>query len=196
MSHYIYKKKAFVELPDGRILPLCLYADSSISDYTYDRHGRKHWFHPKSWCVNTMSAVHGIIIDKEAFNKAVKEVYERELQSLKAYRDKYEPSAKEPDGDSYSYYGTVYPSGRKMKHMKSFYSTRNTIPAEKFLAGNRFSIRIMIYEPKSYKTVEEQTVFVSTEDDLIRAEKVYKELCKKASGHICVGIYGLDGADN
>ncbi len=195
MSHYIYKKKAFIELPDGRMLPLCLYADSSISDYHYDMHGRKHWFHPKSWCVNTMGAGGGILVKKQEFHDAVKQAYEKEMQYLRGYRDKYDPEAGNPDGDSYSYYGTVYPGGGKMKHMKSFYSTRRTIPAEKFLRENRFSIRIMIYEPKSFKTVEEQHVFISTVDDLIRAEEVYGELCKKASGHMCVGIYGLDGAD-
>lgn len=195
MSHYIYKKKAFVELDDGRILPLCLYADSSISDYNYDRHGRKHWFHPKSWCINTLGAEHGLLIGKKAFNDAVIQAYESEMQSLKEFRDKYDPEAKEPDSNSYSYYGTVYPSGGKMKHMKYFYSTKRTIPAEKFLKKNSFSINISVYDPKDYRTVEEQEVLISTANDIIRAQQVYEELRGRTDGYMCIGVYGLDGAD-
>lgn len=132
----------------------------------------------KSWCINTLGAEHGLLIGKKAFNDAVMQAYESEMQSLKQFRDKYDPEAKEPDSESYSYYGTIYPHdiyphGGKMKHMKYFYSTKHTIPAEKFLKKNSFSIHISIYDPKDYRTVEEQTVFVLTADDIIMAEQVY-----------------------
>lgn len=82
-----------------------------------------------------------------------------------------------------------------MKHMKSFYSTRRTIPAEEFLRENRFSIHISVYDPKDYKTIEEHNVPISAVRDLIKAEQIYKELRSRADGRICLGVYGLEGAD-
>lgn len=195
MSHYIYKKKAFIEMPDGRIVPLCLYADSSLADTKYDRHGRPHYFHPKSWCINTLDAEQGIIISKEDFHNAVERAYQKEMDCIRECRSGSETSPCELSGESEGYYGTVYPSGRKMKHMKSFYSARHTIPAEEFLQENRFDIHISIYNPKSYKTIEKQTVTVHTVDDLIRAEQLYEELRSRSDAHMCLGIYGLEGAD-
>ena len=188
MSHYIYKKKAFLEIPNGRIVPLCLYADSSLTDVKYDRYGRPHYFHPKSWCINTLNAEYGVLISKEDFHKAVEQAYQAEMDCIKKCRSGSETL---PSGESYSYYGTVYPSGRKMKHMKAFYSTRHTIPAEQFLKENRFDIYISIYNPKDYKTIEKHTVMISVIDDLIKAEQVYEEIHSRADGKMCLGVYGL-----
>ena len=196
MSHYIYKKKAFLEIPDGRILPLCLYADSSVTDVKYDRHGRPHYFHPKSWCINTLNAEQGILISKEDFHKSVEQAYQEEIDCIRKCRSGSDTPLCEPFGECYGYFGTVYPSGRKMKHMKSFYSTRHTIPAEQFLQENRFDIHISIYNPKDYKTIEKKTVMINGIDDLIRAEQIYEELLhSRADGKMCLGIYGLHGTD-
>lgn len=192
MSHYIYRKKAFIEIPDGRIVPLCLYADSSLSDRKFDRLGRPHYFHPKSWCINTLNAEYGILISKEDFRNAVEQAYQEEMDCIRKCRS---GSGTPLSGELYSYYGTVYPSGRKMKHMKAFYSARHTIPAEQFLQENRFDIHISVYNPKDYKTIEKQTVMINTADDLIRAEQIYEELHSRADGKMCLGICGLKGAD-
>lgn len=101
MSHYIYKKKKFLEIPDGRILPLCLYADSSVTSTNYDSHRRPHSFHPKSWCINTFSSEEGILIDKNKFQEYVKEAYEQEMNCLIEYRNKYKPCEPEPNEESY-----------------------------------------------------------------------------------------------
>lgn len=194
MSHYIYKKKAFIELGDGRILPLCLYADSSISSYNFDRLGRKHYFHPKSWGINTMGAEPKLLVDKQKFNDAVKKAYEKEMDLIRGFISKYEPDREEPDKESYNYFGNVYPSGRRMKHMKSFYSTRNTVPVEEFLKSNQFCISIAGYNPKDFRDIEKETVHISSVGDLIRADEVYMDI-RSRNGHMCIGIYGLDGAD-
>lgn len=191
MSHYIYKRKAFIEIPDGRIVPLCLYADSSLTDTKYDRHRRPHYFHPQSWCINTLNAEYGILISREDFHHAVERAYRKEMEYIRECRTGSGTGHCEPSGESYSYYGTVYPSGRKMKHMKSFYSTRHTIPAGQFLQENRFDIQISVYNPKDYKTMEEQTVRIQAAADLIRAEQVYEELHDRADGKMCLGVYGL-----
>lgn len=195
MSHYIYKRKAFLAVPDGRIVPLCLYADSSLTDTRYDRHGRPHYFHPKSWCINTLSAEYGILISRQDFSSAVERAYQKEMDCIRECRAGSETPPCEPSGESYSYYGTVYPSGRKMKHMKAFYSVRHTIPAEQFLQENRFDIHISVYNPKDYKTIETQTVTINTAVDLVRAEQLYEELHGRADGKMCLGVYGLEGAD-
>ena len=195
MSHYIYKKKKFLELPDGRILPLCLSADSSLTSKVYDRYGRGHYFHPKSWCINTFSRERGILIDKQDFNNAVMQAYEEELECIRKCKNRNAEQNYEPDEEFYGYYGTVYPAGRKMKHMKSFYSTRRTIPAETFLKENKFDIYVSVYDPNNYKTIAHQTVTISTVDDIIKAEQIYEELHSKSDGHMCLGILGLAGAD-
>lgn len=189
MSHYIYKKKAFLETNNGKILPLCLYADSSITSKTYDRFGRCHYYHPRSWCVNTLS-IGGLLVDKNLFNEVAKKEYEDELKSLQRYIDKSESTGRKADGESYSYYGTVYPGGGKMKNMKSFYSTRRTVPVEEFLKNHNFSLKIESYDTKTFKTIKQETVFIRTENDLIYAQEVYEKL-KEKYGYICIGVYGL-----
>ena len=189
MSHYIYKKKKFLEIPDGRIMPLCLCADSSITSTS------GHYCHPKSWCINTFCSKNGILIEKMKFQELVKEAYEQEMNHLKEYWNKYKPSEPEPNEESIGYYGTVYPAGRKMKHMKSFYSTRRTIPAETFLKENKFDIYVSSYDPNNYKTIAHQTVTICTVDDIIKAEQIYEELHSKFDGHMCIGIRGLAGSD-
>jgi len=194
MSHYIYKKKAFIELKDGRILPLCLHADSGVSSYNYDRNGRKHYFHPKSRGINTMGAEPKLLVDKQKFNDAVKRAYEKELDLLREYMDRYGTDREEPGKDSCNYFGNVYPSGRKMRDMKSFCSTGHTVPAEGFPASNQFDISIASYNPKDYRNIEKETVHISTVEDLIKADEVYMDI-RGRNGHMCIGIYGLDGAD-
>lgn len=191
MSHYIYKKKKFLELPDGRILPLCLYADSSVTSNTYDRYGRRHEYNPRSWCIHTMNAKKGILIDKQEFKRLAEEAYNQEMNSLREYRKKYVPEKGEPDGDSYCYYGTVYPAGRRMKDMKSFYSVRRTIPAEEFLATNRFSINISLYDSSTFETLKTETIHIKTVYDLVYAENVYEDMFNNKTGGICTGISGL-----
>lgn len=195
MSHYSYKKKVFLELPNDKILPLCLYSDSSLTSNKYDRYGRKHIYNPKHWCINTMG-VEGIVIDKKEFNKAVLESYEREMNCLREFKDKYNPNEPEPNKDSYSYYGTVYPSGGKMKHMKSFYSTKHLVDVEDFLNRNTFNITISTYNPKDYKTIEKETIYIATIDDILKANDIYFTLKNKdVNNGICIGVYGLEGSD-
>lgn len=196
MSHYIYKKKAFIEIPDGRIMPLCLYADSSITDKRFDRYGRGHYFHPKSWFINTFSSNYGVLIDKQEFNKLVKESYESEMNALMEFRDKYSPTEEEPNDESYSYYGTIYPGGRKMKHMRYFYSTKHTIPAKEFLSKNTFYIRISVFNPTNFETIESKSFMIKTVDDIIYAEEYFEILKAKNIGRMCLGVRGLDGEDS
>lgn len=195
MSHYSYKKKAFLGLPNNLILPLCLYADSSLTTNTYDRHGRKHTLHPKHWCVNTLG-LGGILVDKQKFDEEVNAAYEREMQHLEEFRLTHEPHRPKADKDSRSYYGTVYPSGGKMKDMKSFYSTKHLIDAEDFVSKNHFNITISTYDTKTYNTIHKRGVYIDSVEAILKAHESYIEMKNNFPNEgICIGVYGLEGSD-
>ena len=64
LKYFQHKKKKFLDLGDGNILPLVLYSDSSVTSTKYDKYDRKHIYHPKHWAVGHTFG-YGIIIDKK-----------------------------------------------------------------------------------------------------------------------------------
>lgn len=182
MSHYIYKDKKFLEI-DGKILPLILYADSSVTE-GYSRR------HPAHWFIDTRDCEPALLVDKELFQKAAdKAVQDRIDWLLKNYPDST------PTLDSYNPYGDTYRGNSRIRGMKSFYSTKRTLSAEDFLKNNAFSVKL---EPcdKNYRTLEGYekyySFYITTVDDLFHMDKWYREFRElNPDALICIGVSGL-----
>jgi hypothetical protein len=189
MSHYIYRQKKYVEIGDGRILPLCKYSDSSI----WNGDNRSH---PAWWCINTLGLSH-LLVPKEEFKKAAKEEYDRQITLLKEFEEKYGDrygKKEEINENSYHYGGNTYPGGGKLKNMRAFYSTRKTIPIDEFLRNcHSLSISLEALKNGSYDGYEKVNLPMQTEEDFKNAEIVYQNLLTKYPDcrDICIGVSGL-----
>lgn len=119
MSYDSFKNKALVQFPNGKMM---LFAEVSASNVT-DWNGKRCWdkcmFHPEGTLYYT----------KETLKAEQTKYVEEQLQHLrefskfeveKGYAEKYE----EPTLESINYCGTVWPSGRKIKHGKAFFGGR------------------------------------------------------------------------
>lgn len=188
MSHYMYKKKMYIELSDGRILPLCQYADSSVWDPDRKRY-------PTSWCISPLAG-DTLLCTKEAFAKAAQAEYDRQVALLTNFRNQFSPDKTEPIGpESYHYGGTTYPGGGKLKNMRAFFSTRKTIPIAEFLKDHSFlRLKLSPLRPGSYEAYQTVEVLMHSESDFLKAQDMYEMLKHDHpdSIHIYVGVYGMD----
>lgn len=182
MSHYIYKDKKFLEI-NGKILPLILYADSSVTE----GYSRKH---PAHWFIDTLSAEPALLIDKELYQKAANEKVQSRIDWLK----KNYPDSN-PDLDSYNPFGDTYRGNGKLRGMKSFLSCKRTVSAEDFLRREAFSVRL---EPcdKHYKKLEgyekRYSFYITSTEDIIHMDEWYRELRKlNPEALICISVHGL-----
>lgn len=187
MSHYIYKKKLYLESSKGDILPLALYADSSIrnQDMSYNYH----------WCINNICCS-GLIAGIQNFKEKAEELYRKEIRKLEEFQKNYDTDDNTPCGpESYTYYGNSYPGGRKMKHMKAFYSVKKTIPMQEFLQKpeNHFCINLSVYDPKTFQTLVTEQVAISGEVDVYKAQEMYQGLRSRYPHcEITIGVNGLN----
>ena len=195
MSHISYKKKCFLRLPDNKVFPLSLYSDSSLTSVKYDRYGRKHVYNPKHWCVNVLDKNEGMVVDIDKFNELAEQKYNESMEYLDEFNQKYCNGNEPPNKNSYNYFGTVYPSGSKMKDMKSFYSTKNLIDVEEFLRTHTFRIRVSCYDKKTYNTIDGESFYIETIEDILKANDKFLEYAKNKEYQLCVGISGLEGVD-
>ena len=188
MSYYSYKKKLWLETSKKDLLPLALYADSSIRE----RDGGFVW----NWCVYNLG-LGGILINKEKFKEKAEEEYQNEIELLTNYELKYNGKTKPDIGpESYSYYGTKYPSGGKLKNMKSFHSVKNTIPLDEFLQNpeNHFTVGISAYDTKNYRTVYKESVLIVDEQTAYDTQRIYERIKKEyPQCGVCLGVYGVYG---
>lgn len=186
MSHYSYKRKLWLETSKGDLLPLALYADSSVRN----AEGGYVW----NWCIYNLG-LGGILINKEKFKEKAEEEYQNEIDRLTDYELKYNGEVKSDIGpESYSYYGTRYPGGGKLKNMKSFHSVKNTIPLDEFLQNPEyhFTVSISAYDTKNYRTVYEESVRIVDEQAAYEAQTTYEKIKKEyPQCGLCLGIYGL-----
>lgn len=186
MSHYSYKRKLWLETPKGDLLPLALYADSSVRN----AEGGYVW----NWCIYNLG-LGGILINKEKFKEKAEEIYRDEIDRLIDYELKYNGKVRSNIGpESDSYYGTKYPGGGKFKNMRSFHSVKKTTSMSTWLQsiGHHFSINVSIYDKDTYKTVDSKEIRITCEQDAYDAQAVYDQMkVKRPQCGLCLGIYGL-----
>ena len=147
MGYDSLRNKEIVKFPNGKMLFFAEISDSR----TFDYRGRRCWdkilVHPKGTLFYTKESL-----------KAEQEKYVEE--QLKALRDfsKYEvengwaTEYKEPTLDSINYAGTVFPSGRKIRNGKAFYSCGKTIDAAEYFGKNSHRIVFTAYD-KDFKEI-------------------------------------------
>lgn len=189
MSHYTYHKKYMVEIEDGRVLPLALYSDSSVTigRGRYERH-------PVSACVLNLGN-HGLLVDKEEWKGLLQQELDRQFELLTAFEEKY-GSGRKVTLDSTNYGGNVYPGGRKLKNLRAFFSVRRTISIEEFLRRTGgCSVYFYALKPKSWDAYEgsKVDVFLRDNDSFVEAENKYQEIRRKfpSDNHMVVGLTGL-----
>lgn len=185
MSHYSYKRKLWLETSKGDLLPLALYADSSVRN----SEGGYVW----NWCIYNLG-FSGILINKEKFKEKAEEVYRDEIDRLIDYELKYNGEVRSNIGpESDSYYGTKYPGGGKLKNMRSFHSVKKTIPLGTWLQnGHRFTIIISVYDKDTYRTVDSKEIWITCEQDVYDAQAIYDEMkVRWPQCGMCLGVAGM-----
>ena len=193
MSHYIYRKKHFVETEDGRILPLVKYSDSSITE----GHGRNE-HHPSWWAVMNLGNK-SLLVEKEEWKRLAQREYDRQIELLTEFDKKYGDTygRRDPIGpDSRTYGGDTYPGGGRLKNMRAFLSVRRTISVQDFIhktLGCTISMEPLI--PGSWQSYDNSKVevFLRDEESFTDAENKYQELREKYpdSKTIVIGVSGL-----
>lgn len=179
MSYWIYKDKKFLEI-DGKILALFLIADSSISAWDNSRR------HPAHWWIETFD-LPALLIEKDIFHKKGLECVQECLDWLNKNYPDVEHSL-----DSYNPYGDTYRGNGRIRGMKSFYSTRNTIPAEEFLYRYHFCLYLT---PKD-KKIEKGFFVIQKAEDLLSADKWFRNFRKQYPNTPCyISVRGLPGED-
>lgn len=129
MGYDSLRKKEVVRFPNGKMMFFAEVSDSR----TFDWRGRRVWdriiVHPEGTLFYTDETL------KEEQTKYV----EDNLKSLREFNhhqvdtgwaDKYI----EPTVDDINYAGTVFPTGRKIRDGRAFYSCRNTIDAAEYFS--------------------------------------------------------------
>lgn len=190
MSYNMYKDKRFLELPDGKVLPLVYYADSSITQTGYTSSGRKYEFHPYHWVLDTRGITGSLFVDKKEYAEAVEKDIQEQMKYNLEFNLRLGNSNYCPTMDSDTCYGNRYRGNRSYKAMKSFYSTRKTLNAEEFISKNPFDIEISSYSITTYNTQDRISCQITDLQSLYETEKVYqekRELIDEKTG-ICVGI--------
>lgn len=179
MSHWIYKEKKFLEI-DGKILPLVLIADSSVTCWENPRK------HPAHWWIQTFDEP-SLLIEKSVYQEhGIKAVQER-IDWL----TKYEPE-KEHSFDSWNPYGDTYRGNGRIRGMKSFYSVRNTILPEKFFSRYRFTINL---EPTD-KQVKGEFFAIQSIEDVLHADEWFRNFREQYPDMPCyISVRGLPGED-
>lgn len=193
MSHYIYRKKMFVETASGRIMPFALYSDSSLT-----RRFGGYEYHPASWCVLNLVS-ESLFPKKEDWQKAQKKLYADEIERLNKFNKEQAewyglPQENEATAESYCYSGNTFPGGGKVKNMRAFFSARNTIPAERFLEEYKgVCVSLEPLKPDSWEGYERIEVQITSEEEIERTESEYRRLLAKypETRGICVGVTGL-----
>lgn len=183
MSHYIFTDKKFIRLSNGKILPLCMCADSSVTNRTGG--------HPKSWMIFMMMP-DSLLVTKEYAMEKQKEAVDIQLKHLQEYNDKFFNGEKiGSDLKKLSnYYGDTYNGCRSVAAMKSFYSVRRLKDADSFFQKFLMEIRISAYDRDTFDNRTTKRIMVQNEDDLIRADAVYADMEKNKGKkeHICIGV--------
>lgn len=184
MSYYVYKKKYWVETSRGDLLPLAYVADSSLRN---DRGG-----FVASWGVCNFHK--GILLSKDTFRQEAEKAYQEEMEHITDWKMKSGEPYESAGPEDYGYYGTRYPGGRKMRHMKAFFSVHKTIPMEQFLTEHPYlTLHISAYNTASYKTIAPASVHITDEDAVYKAQSVYEEMQKQnPECAMCIGVFGLD----
>lgn len=178
MSHYIYKEKAFLEMPNGNILPLILYADSSVTGMS----GRNH---PAHWFIQTLGCEPGLVVDKKLYQKAADEAVQSRLDWLKEHYPDEDHSL-----DSYNPYGDTYRGNGKIRGMKSFLSAKRNISAEEYLRRNCFSVYL---KPNNS---ENMSFYITDIDDIQRMDDWYRQYRKDYPDKmVYISVHGLPGED-
>lgn len=189
MSYNMYRRKIWVETSDRRILPLCQYADSSL----YDCDTRSH---PKSWCLYNLRTNH-VLVPKQEFITAGKRAYEEQISYMRECIQKYGPDhmiGHEPGPESYNYFGTTYPGGGKLKHMRAFLAARKTVPVDEFLCQYpNVTITLEPIRPNSYDGYEKILIELTSEEKIMEMEEIYQSLRKKypSASYVCIGVRGM-----
>lgn len=139
MGYDSLRNKEVVEFPNGKLMFFAEISDSR----TFDHRGKRVWdrilIHPKGTLFYT----------KESLKKEQTEYVERNLERLRQFsryqvETGWEKEYHEPTLDDINYYGTVFPSGRKIRNGKSFYSAGKTIDAAEYF-GRYGSPRRIIF---------------------------------------------------
>lgn len=159
MSYDSYRNKNLLLFPEGKLM---LIAEVSCSNVT-DWRGRRVWdwvlFHPEGTLFYT----------KESLKARQTEYVEEQLKLMRSHR-KFEiengfvSEYVEPTEESINYFGTVFPTGRKIKDGRSFYGGRPK-KAETFVAewGNPESISFEAFD-KDMKTIDKATYNIMRKD--------------------------------
>jgi hypothetical protein len=200
MSHYIYKRKLHIEVSDGRILPLCYYADSSVTLASNPK------AHPYHWAVVT-TGHDGLLIAPKLFYFIGLQQYNQEIDK---HARLYAESNKNPDGsemdlesarklfgpESVTYCGDSFPGGRRLKNLLGFFSVRKMIRVDDFSAKNPdFRITLEPVKRLGFTSYEPKKEFpLRTDSDYFRAEEAYQKMRQEyPDSIICVGVEGLHG---
>lgn len=182
MSHYIYKKKQFIKCGES-ILPLVKRAHSSVR---FNGGGFDYY-----WEHLNITEHNGLLIPKELWDKEREAIVQREFQQLSCYYEQqkkfWSPAfmpddlkrLEHPDMECTNFSGAQFPSGRKIKNMYAFLSTKRLLSMEDFLERNMGGFFIRLYSFEKYALSESfhTQIIVNKESDIFDAEREYQNLC-------------------
>ena len=141
MGYDSLRNKEVVKFPNGKMLIFAEVSDSR----TFDWRGRRCWdrvlIHPKGTLFYT----------KETLKQEQKEYVEKNFEWLRDFNKSqvekgWATEYVEPTLDDINYAGTVFPSGRKIKDGRSFYSCRKTIDAAEYFSRHSQRIVFTAYD--------------------------------------------------
>jgi hypothetical protein len=178
MSYDSYRNKHLLQFDDGKLMLIAEVSCNNVRDWK----GRRVWdwvlFHPEG----------SLFYTKETLKTRSKEYVEEQLQLMRDFsRHEVETGwAKEyvePTVNSDNYYGTRWPSGKKIKDGRAFFGGRPT-SAEEFVSvwGNPERITFETCD-KDWKTIAKETYNIMRKD----IDSLYAEFVE-ANGKCYIGI--------
>ena len=187
MSYYMFTDKKFIRLSNEKILPLCMCADSSVTNRTGG--------HPKSWMI-FMHMPDSLFVTKEYAMEKQKEAVNIQLQRLQEFNDEF------CDGEKIgsdlkklpNYYGNTYNGKRSVEAMRLFYSVRQMKDAYSFFKQFFLEFQISVYDRYTFSDRRTKSILVRNENQLIQADAVYADMEKKKAEneHICIGVERIE----
>ena len=127
MGYDSLRNKEVIKFPNGKMLFFAEVSDSRTFDYRNRRIWDKILIHPKGTLFYTKESL------KAEQDRYVEEQFKLLSEFSKhAVESGWTEEYREPTLDDINYYGTVFPSGRRVRHGKSFYSCGKTIDAAEY----------------------------------------------------------------
>lgn len=181
MSYYMFTDKKFIRLSNGKILPLCMCADSSVTNRTGG--------HPKSWMI-FMKMPESLLVTKEYALEQQETDVNKQLECLQEYNDKFRDGEKIGNDlkKIQNYYGDTYNGSRSVAAMKSFYSVRRLKDADSFFQRFFLEIQILTYDKLNFTEKAAQSIIVRNEEQLVHADAVYADAERKKGENEHTGI--------